>query len=793
MCTKCSANNFRKSASGGSGNMSLAIIYAAIIATSGIYMMPNAYAKGANQNQIKPKTKKSEHKIPKKKRVVSVGMVSKVARAMVDGVPMDSTYSSSYIGKRAIKLASPVTSVQELLNRRPSIVATAGGPLGVRQHIRFRGFSDGSFTEQFDGVPLNNAFTGYSVSRTNQIPITLNNISGVKIYDGINNPSVSGPQSLAGTIDYAPKKPQKHFYVVGGLGYGSFNTFLWNATVNTGSVYGLKSYLSYNRQTSNGWVANSQVQNSNYYYAGLLPYDHAKGRLSIYAIVNRNIANKPRAIAAPLIDQYGYNYSYPSSLRSELYKDTKVTVILGDRNIINRYITSDLKFYIKNNVGSQMEYHNPNFHQSSEYPYAYKNLYFSQYNLYQQGAPTYDPAKLFGSVAAGTDYFYTPTVTTTVGFIPQFILNLPDNRITVGAQTYFAKQHAGQYWYGSANVPQISGYNDTYDVRDTRIFASPYLQDNIRFFSGLLHITPGIKYIFSHITTSEAVGYDYPLGANLTASSNTSFIAPSIGINLHPWRPLAFYFAWGKNVEVPYAAETTGAIQQNNSGQYVVAPVHLKPEYVNDYEFGTRLHYAGAQVSVKFYRENMTNIFNSITNPITGISQEINNGNELAQGVELGGRYNFGHVIFGKWWGYANYSLNTRKYKYTTTYDVPGENVDGSNYSTINVGLNWNWHGLQANLNGRYVSSRRLHNYITGQIGKLTVPGYFLLDLGLNDRINIHNSFARSVDFSLTLDNLLNRQYFASAYANQDYYGQYFVNGEVGMPRAVFSSVTVRF
>ncbi|TQN49158.1 TonB-dependent receptor [Acidithiobacillus thiooxidans] len=736
----------------------------------------------------------THEKTKSSKQSVHIREVIKEAQAAkVDGVPMNSTYASSYIGKRAIKLASPVTSPQELLNRRPGIVATAGGPLGVRQHIRFRGFSDGAFTEEFDGIPLNNAFTGYSVSRANRIPITINNISGVKIYDGVNNPSVSGPQSLAGTINYLPKKPTKHFYASGGIGYGSFDTFLWNATVNTGSFYGLQSYLSYNRQTSDGWVANSQTQNSNYYYAGLIPYDHGKGKISLYAIVNRNIANKPRSIAAPLITKYGYDYSYPSSLRSDLYKDTKLTAILDDKNIVNRFLTTNFKFYVKNNIESELEYHNPNFYQSAQYPYIYKSLYFSDYDLYQKGAPSYDPEKAFGSVAKGTDFRYAPTVTTTVGFVPQFILTLPDNLVTIGAQTYFAKQHDGEFWYGDANVPQIPGYNDTYDEHDTRIFASPYIQDDIRLFDGLIHVTPGIKYIFSHISTSEDVGYEYPLGANLTASSNTSFVAPSVGINLHPWRPLSFYFAWGKNVEVPYASETDGAIQKNKAGNYVIAPIHLQPEYVNDYEFGTRLHYAHAQLSVKLYRENLTNIFNSVMNPITGLTVEINNGNELAQGIELGARYTFGHILLGSWQGYANYSLNTRKYEYTTSYDVPGESVDGSNYSSINVGLNWNWGSLQANLNGRYVSARRLHNYITGRIGKLTIPAYFLLDLGMNDRIKLHNTFAKSVDLSLTLDNLLNRQYFAYGYADTDYYNQYYLNGEVGMPRAVFGTVTVRF
>ena len=728
------------------------------------------------------------------KGVIAVGEVRKSAKANeVDGVSMDSTFAESYIGKRTIKLTSPITSVQNLLNRKPGILAASAGPLGVRQHFRFRGFRDGAVTQEFDGVPLNNAFTGYSASRQNEIPITLNNISGVKIYDGVNNPSVNGPESLGGTIDYVPKRPGRHFYVKAGIGGGSFNTFPWNATVNTGPFYGLQSYFSYNRQTTNGWVANSSAQNSNYYYAGLLPYDSGKGRLTIYAIVNRNIANKPRSIAAPLIQKYGYTYSYPPSLRSDLYKDTKITFILGDKNIINSILTTNMKFYIKNNIESELEYHNPSFRQNAEYPYLYKNLYFPSYYLYEKGAPSYDPKAAFGSVAAGTQYRYVPTVTTTVGFMPQILLTLPQNPITIGAQTYFAKQHDGEFYYGTGNVPQIAGYNDTYDEHDTRLYASPYIQDDIRLFHGMLHLTPGVKYIYSHISTAEDVGYEYPVGENLISTSNTSFVAPTFGINFRPIKPLSIYFSYGKNIRLPYAAETYGAIQKDKQGNYVVAPVHLKPEYVNDYEFGTRLHYAHAQLSVKLYRENLTNIFNSVKNPITGLRIAVNNGNELAQGIELGARYNFGHIVLGQWEGYANYSLNTRKYEYTTFYDVPGEAVDGSNYSTLNVGLDWDWHHLQANLNGRYVGSRRLHNYITGTLGKLSLPAYFILDLGVADTVPVRYGPIRAVDLSLTLDNLLNRKYFVYGYANRDYYHQYFLDGEVGMPRAVFGSISLKF
>ncbi len=715
----------------------------------------------------------------KKKSMIYVGEVAKKAKE-VDGVPMDSTYASSYIGKRAIKLTSPITSVQGLLNRKPGIVAASAGPLGVRQHFRFRGFSDGAVTQEFDGIPLNNAFTGYSVSRDNEIPVTLNNISGVKIYDGVNKPSVNGPESLGGTINYLPKNPSKKFYVKAGLGYGSFDTFLWNATLNTGSLYGLQSYFSYNRQTTNGWVANSQAQNSNYYYAGLLPYDHGKGKITIYAVVNRNVANKPRSIAQQLIDQYGYTYSYPTNLRSTLYKDTHLTFVLGDKNIVNRYLATDLKFYIKNNVESELYYHNENFVQSPQYPYLYVNLY-----------PPYSSHGLAFNPKHAT-YKYEPTVTTTVGFVPHFIITLPHNVITIGAQTFFAKQHDGEFYYNSGNVPQIAGYNDEYDEHDTRVYASPFIQDDISLFNNILHITPGIKYIYSRITTAEDVGYEYPLGENLTASSNTTFVAPSIGINVHPFKPISFYFSWGKNVRVPYAAETYDAIQEVG-GNYIVAPIHLSPEYVKDYELGTRVHYEHTQLSIKLYRENETNIFSTIRNPITHESIEINNGNELAQGIELGAKYNFGHLLLGQWQGYANYSLNTRKYEYTTTYDVPGESVDGSNYMNFNVGLNWDWHHLQANLNGRYVGSRRLHNYVTGQVGKLTIPPYFLLDLGMVDTIPLHMGSVKSVNVSLTLDNLLNRHYDAYAYANRDYYGNYFIDAEVGMPRAVFASVSVKF
>ncbi|EQD75962.1 TonB-dependent receptor [mine drainage metagenome] len=258
-----------------------------------------------------------------------------IARELtITRIPMRSAYSESIIGPSAIRFASPMLNVQNLLQRTPSINVTTPAPNGVRSNITFRGFTSGQFSETFDGVPMNGVFNGGTfndASNRNAIPMTLNNIGSVNVYRGINNPAVSAYNSLGGTIAFQPRQPGPKPDASVSMGGGSFSTWFYGITANTGSIAGVRSLISINHNTSAGWQANSGNRNLNINYSGVLPYAHDAGELYAYAIYNTNTGFTPHSIPEPLLQQFGDGYGWPLNWTNSYNRDHSGTYILGDK------------------------------------------------------------------------------------------------------------------------------------------------------------------------------------------------------------------------------------------------------------------------------------------------------------------------------------------------------------------------------------------------------------------------------------------------------------------------------
>ena len=730
---------------------------------------------------------------------ISVGQVSKNAKANTKA-PLKATYSEHVVSKKQIRTASPMANAQTILATQPSINATSAGPNGVRSTITFRAFNSGQFSETFDGIPLNGSFNGGTTnqaSERNAIPLILNDISGVGIYNGINNPSVNSYSSLGGTINYLPRKPSKRFGVSVGLGYGSFSTFNWNALLNTGSIDGFRSLFAFNRQTTDGWLNGTPDQNNNYYYAGILPYDHHRSRLSAYVIVNRNDGYTPHSVPQVLIKQYGYLYNWPLNYSNSYQTDTELTAILGDRTIVNPNVLVDAKVYAQDNNYHRTSYSNPAFRQSATQPYYLPNQSTGSAFWLSYPLPlTYDPASMFGSVHNGTAYHLYEEIRNTLGFQPYVRFLLPYNVVTVGGNVNYSMEHSAEYWYGSYSMPKISGYNNAWDEHDDRLLGSVYIQDNISLFGGKVHITPGIKYLYAYTTSSDNLGFYYPIAG--TVAESEAFTSPTIGINYSPIKHVSFYAAYGRNIKFPNIGSFYSNIAEtNNAGQYVVVPVTVQPEYVTDMELGLRYQDHHASFSANLYREDFKNTFINVTNA-QGLSGTFNGGASRYQGGELSAKYDFGHILLGRWKGYANYSYNQAVFESAFNSSYAGQVESGQPLANvpknmINVGIDWALHDFSAQLSGKYVSSQYVQQNLAGTPSSLQIPGYFLMNLGLQDVIPVHWDHIKNVKLILNIDNLLNRHYYPRGFADQDYAGNTYLSVLNGMPRFIFGGITGRF
>lgn len=750
---------------------------------------------------------------PKKHSAVAVETVIVTGEhEKLDKIPLKAAFTQSTISKEIIRNASPgvTTTVQTLLNQEPSITAVTSGPSGMRTDIKFRAFNDGQFGETFDGVPLNDAFNAGATnqaSNRNNVLLTLNSIDGVDIYRGINNPSVNTYNSLGGTINFQPRQPGENFSANVGATYGSFNTFGWHGTVNTGDIGGLRQIVSFDHTDSKGWLQNAPDHNNNLYYGAQDNFDGGNSQLYAYFIYNTNQGYSPHTAPVALIAQYGRSYQWPKSWAYSFNDDTNFLTVVGYKTKVSDVVSYDGKFYGGMNDYKRTSYSNPAERQSGTQPYYLPNQSTGYaWWIPGNGYPipmNYDPAAQFGSVHDGTDYHFYGYQSTTIGYKGTVTVDLPHNMIATGGDISSSYLHSREYWYGAAKMPMTVGYNDAWDESDDRLLASAYVQDDIHFWDDRVHITPGVKYIYAHTTDSDSLGFYYT--APGTVSADEHFVSPTVGASVEFLPGAAAYASFGQNVKFPDISAFYNAFQQDANGSYVTVPVTVKPEYVNDYEVGLRYKRGGFLESINFYQENFENTFVTSTDPSSGLTKTGNAGASRYRGVELQLNDDFGHIVLGDWNGYLNYAHNEAEYTATANLAdtglggtvTKGQNLTDVPHDLVTAGLVWNWDNWRVNADGQYVGTRYMAYGFAGTPAAApdptTLPSYFLVNLGIVKVVPVDFAGANAVKFSLNIDNLLDRHYYARGYVDFDNNGASYTRALEGAGRAIYGGVSFYF
>lgn len=785
-------------------------LYQALL-TAGLFAaaLPGAHAASAGKPQPRPIAASTAHTTPGKKKVRNLSAVQVIARELtLTRIPMNSAFSASVIGPSAIRFASPMLSVQSLLERTPSINVRTPAANSVRTNITFRAFSSGQFSETFDGVSINDPFNGgttNSASTRNNIPLTLNDVDSVNVYRGINNPAVTSYNSLGGTIAFQPRDPDAKASASATIGGGSFDTWFYGLTANTGDIGGVRSLISIAHNSSSGWQDNAGNRNTNVYYAGQLPYDNGNGTLYAYAIYNANRGFTPHTVPLPLIQQHGYHYGWPLDWSNSYNKDHGGTYILGDRMWINDTLSFNVRAYARDVNYQRISYSNPAFAQSATQPYALPNQAGDYSFWLSNGAgPTYDPAATFGSNVAGNAYHTYIYTTRQYGIMPHFTLELPNNEVKFGADYSHTKLHSAEYWYGAHSMPLTTGYNDAWDEHDSRDLGSFFVQDEISLLDDTLHVTPGVKYLFSKTRDFDNVGFFYPIDGSV--SDKEHYTSPTIGINWRPMEHLSLYAAWGKTAKFPgIAAYYNNVGQSNAAGQAVVVPLHVSPEYVRDLEAGVRYEQGGFQGAVNLYRENFANTFIQSTDPATGLSSTTNGGSSRYEGAELdlqdslrtsfGGFSIYGNVAENKAYFTSNFTVaNSSGVAAAAGQTVrSGQPLAGVPKHLANLGIGWKWHGWRVNVSEHYSGSQYVNEYNAGVPSAETIPSYAVTNLTVRDTVHIGDGMWKDVKLALYVDNVLDRHYYTFGYGDTTYAGTPFVRAIYEEPRAYFASATVDF
>lgn len=739
-------------------------------------------------------------------------------RPPLNDIPMKPTFTESTITPEAILniTPSPAMTVQTLLNTQPSIYATVGATNGMETDIKFRSFVDGEFGETVAGVPLNDIFNGgvtYQADNRNNALLITRDLDSVQVYRGVNNPAVNTYNSLGGTINYIPRQPTDDMGGDVGVDGGSFNTLEYHATVNTGDWDGIRQTLSFERDTSSGWLQNTPDWNDNVYYAGNADLPHHTEVFS-YFVFNKNEGDAPQFIPFNIMNQ-NWNFQWPSNLYRSVNNDTNYLGILGFKSEITDWLSVEDEGFAGDNNYQRVSFSNP----------AYSGPYFlddqgASYPFWTSYGPPslYNPTTVFPSSALGTDYHFYGYNGADFGDRLQAKAELPFDTLTFGGDFNAATLHSREYWYGIFDMPKIEGYNDAWDEHDARTMWSAYIQDDIHFFDDRLHITPGVKYIQSSIKDNDALGFYYVPPGSIHADEH--FLSPTIGASFEVTDDFTVYGAYGRNVKFP---DITALYQELGYGGAVPA-VTARPEYAQDYELGARYQWDTLRAEFNVYSERFSNVL--YTAPVPGgygSTFQLNGGSQRFRGVEMQLTDEFGEFWIGNWKGFVNASYNEAQ---CATYFAPfsggasdtgngcnvGEQLANVPTYLMTAGMIWDYDSWHVDLQGHYVGPQEVDDYVTGLTANSStlaagqpskIPGYFLVNLGIIKVIPLENiGPAKALRLGLHVDNLFDKRYYSEGETNTDAnnavspatgapYDDFY--GITGEPRAVFGSVSIYF
>ncbi len=722
-------------------------------------------------------------------------------------------YTESVISSEDVRNLSPgaASTAQTLLGSQPSIFVYTNGPLGVETSIYFRAFNSGQFSETYDGVAVNDIFnggvTGQAENRNNVL-ITPNNMGAVQIYRGINNPSVNSYNSLGGTINFNPRLPTADFGGEIGTSYGSFGTYGWHATVNTGDWGGLRQIVSVEQTGSRGWINDSGDYNNNLYWGATFKAGRDLDLTNLF-LANSNRGAAVFNMPLPLLDQYGPTYQWPHDWTNSQIHDTNVLEIFGAKWRATGSVVVENKVFFSRNEYLRTSFSNPLYQESASQPYQLEDTPQSGpgpgFWVGSPNGPGYDPNAVFGSLAGGTDFHFYGYTTTAVGDTPTVTIDLPGNDLTLGGNLTHGRLHSREYWYGSEPVPQVTGYNDAWDEHDSRTLASMYIQDVIALMGDRLHLTPGVKYVHAQTSDNDAVGIFYSSAGSVSDSEH--FVSPTLGANYQVDERINVFAAFGKNTKLPDISAYYGSIQfPNFQTAAVIVQPQLKPEHVDDFELGMRLHSGSFSMEVNAYKENFRDTFVTLSNPATQLTLYQNGGSSVYQGFEAQFMNNFEHMaIPGAIEAYLNLARNQAHFTSSFNSDYTGGNgINGNSVTAgtplagvpqnlVSAGGTWKYAGWRANAEARFIGRQYLDQVYSGTASSATIGGHMIVNAGLSRTIRL-GSANQTLRVGLNVDNLFDRRYLNTGYTdNADFSGQNFVRGIYAAPRAVTGSVAYGF
>jgi iron complex outermembrane recepter protein len=570
------------------------------------------------------------------------------------------TQPQAIISRSFIQDSLPTTADFNQLALISPSVSNFGGNNGVglsESKAQIRGFQDGEYNITYDGIPFGDQNDPTHHSNTFW---PSNTIETLVVDRGPGNASQLGQATFGGNINLYAREARDEMGAEFLGSYGSFNTFVGQAIVQSGEIAGLggtKLVASSQFVKSDGALSLEKYKQFNIFGKLVIPIS-PDVKLSLIATANRNDFHQPDNDGATLaqVALFGKGYSLSNDRNTQNYFDYNRTLKRTD-------------FYIAKleaNIGPGSVFEN------RAYTYFYDNETLSGLDV------TGATANLVTLANGTTKVFGVPGYTKSNkyrvwGDIAKVRVNFGPGSLTVGGwiersdtfrqQTDLNLLTNGYDYRERAVTAPATGLNpgaitpryvrfiQNSSVNHTELFG----ELELRPFEGL-KITPGIK----HVDFNRRIDAVYNQTTRYAQRLSKTYTAtlPFLTINYQPTPNLALYAQYARGFLAPPLSQL-----------YVARPdlSTAEPQRSINYQAGLVYHGSRLSVDVDVYAINFTNKFSSSTSLVPGEGVIFTNlGGALYKGVEgqLTFAFGGGLALFG------NASYNYAKVKSATPTQI---------------------------------------------------------------------------------------------------------------------------
>jgi iron complex outermembrane receptor protein len=641
--------------------------------------------------------------------------------------PLEAIQPTSEVNRHYIENNVPLSANYDtILEITPSVsfVSPNGPGLAEAQFAQIRGFQDGQFNLTLDGIAWgdSNDFTHHTTSY-----LMAHDIGQAIVDRGPGTASTLGDATFGGTISLVTKDPATTQSAEMYGSFGSYNTYLGGAEIDTGEIKALndaRALIDVEHLGSDGRLSGMSQERTNIFTKVIAP---VTSNTTITFASNYNVIHQGISLGSTQqqMAQFGWNYALNSDPSSQAYFGYNYDHITTDfeyidvnSNLGNGWtIDSKLYTYAYYHHGYNGEDPNGDLQNGTGFsPNDVPGEYLR--NLYRSVGDMTRVQKDFGFVVLRSGFWY------------DYQLNhrtLIETDDSLGVQVF------------DPNSPNVPGGIDR-EQRNQLYTFQPYFEADFKPFPGL-DITPGVK-------------WDY-FRRDINAIVNQGTLQPlNFGRTWDKALPsVAIHYQWDDNWSV-YAQVAEGFLAPNLNVLYTTNPAAsttLAPQTTWNYQIGGAYRTSRLTLSGDLYLINFGNEIISTPGTVQTGTIFINAGGTTYKGIEGEADYR----VWGPVTVYANGSLN---YAHDNTIDLQ---IPMSPKDTFAAGVAYDHNGIYSSFYGKYVGPQYGNTANTpitpGSCGPCHIQGYTLYDLSLNYTFHVNQELVKKVKVGLLIDNLFDK------------------------------------